>query len=126
LTVRKKQARPVLPEPEAPRTPTPSPWRPVKDGLLLSVRLTPKASRDEVGAVGDGPDGAHVAVKVRALPSDGEANAALARVVAKWLGLTQRNVTLAAGGKSRLKSLHLAGGPAELSALLQAKLAANK
>ena len=74
-----------------------------------------------MGEIGEGPDGPYIAVKVRALPSEGEANAALARVVAKWLGLAQRDVTLAAGGKSRLKTLHLSGEPATLAALLHVK-----
>lgn len=105
---------------EAP-PPAAKPWRPAKDGVLLSIRLTPKASRDVVGDTAEGPDGPYVAVKVRALPSEGEANAALVRVIAKWLGLAQRDVSLAAGGKSRLKTVHLAGDPAPLDGLLLAK-----
>ena len=98
------------------------PWRIAKDGIRLAVRLTPKASRDEVGGIAGGPDDRHLAVKVRALPSEGAANAALEKVIAKWLGLPQRDVSVAAGGKSRLKSLRLAGDAAELIGRLRARL----
>ena len=99
------------------------PWRIAKDGIRLAVRLTPKASRDEVGGIAGGPDDRHLAVKVRALPSEGAANAALEKLVAKWLGLPQRDVSVAAGGKSRLKSLHLSGDATELVDRLRARLA---
>jgi uncharacterized protein YggU (UPF0235/DUF167 family) len=72
-------------------------WRVSKNGLRLSIRLTPKSSRDEIGAMGQGPDGPHLAVWVRALPANGEANDALARLVAKWIGLAQRDVAVIAG-----------------------------
>jgi uncharacterized protein len=109
-------------------TPQLHPWRAVSDGVRLTVRLTPKASADVVGDVVAGPDGAHLAVpylavKVRALPADGAANAALEKLIAKWLGLAQRDVALAGGGKSRLKTLHLYGDPAELGERLAGKLA---
>ena len=98
------------------------PWRAVSDGVRLTVRLTPKASADAVGDVVAGPEGPYLTVKVRALPSDGAANAALEKLIAKWLGLAQRDVSLAGGGKSRLKTLHVSGDPADLGARLAALL----
>ena len=109
-----------------PSTPSPHPWRAVSDGVRLSVRLTPKASADVVGDVAIGPDGPHLAVKVRALPADGAANAALEKLIAKWLGLSQRHVSLISGPKSRLKTLHLCGDPAELGDRLAAKLGPSR
>ena len=97
-----------------PRRPCCRPWRAVGDGVRLTVRLTPKSSADAVGAIVESPEGPHLHVKVRALPADGAANAALEKLVAKWLGLAQRDVSLAGGSKSRLKTLHLSGDPAEL------------
>lgn len=107
--------------------PPPHPWRAVGDGVHLTVRLTPKASVDAVGNVVIGPDGPHLAVpylavKVRALPAEGAANAALEKLIAKWLGLAQRDVAVAGGGKSRLKTLHLCGDPAELCERLAEKI----
>jgi len=44
------------------------PWRCDDDGVRLFVHLTPKASRDHVGACVVGPNGAVLKVRVRALP----------------------------------------------------------
>jgi uncharacterized protein len=99
----------------------PFPWRAVGDGVRLTIRLTPKASSDAVGGIAQGPDGAHLDIRVRALPSDGAANTALGKLVAAWLGLAPRDVTLVAGAKSRLKTLHLAGDSNELSERLRSK-----
>ena len=55
-------------------------------GVLLAVRLTPRAARDAVDGTGALSDGRPVAlVRVRALPSEGAANAALVAVIAKRL-----------------------------------------
>ena len=54
---------------------------------MLSARLTPKASRDEVIGV-ESFDGAPVPkARVRALPEGGCANAALEKLIARWLGV---------------------------------------
>ena len=46
-----------------------SPLRPGKGGLLLTVRVTPKSSRDEVAGLHLASDGAvSLAVKVTAVP----------------------------------------------------------
>lgn len=103
-------------------TSPPPPWRAVADGVLVAVRLTPKSSSDAITGIAGGPDGAHLVAKVRALPSDGAANDALVKLMAKWIGLPQRDVTLAAGGKSRLKMLHLRGDSADLVRRLAEKL----
>ncbi len=84
------------------------------------VRLTPKSSRDEVTGIEPASDGPRLSVKVRAIPDQGEANAALLAVLAKWLGLPRARLELIAGSKSRLKAVAVAGVPAELDALLAA------
>ena len=95
------------------------PWRLAGDGVYLSVRLTPKASRDLIVGIGDDP---HLVVKVRALPSEGRRRR-VGEIVAQWLGVPPRDVVLARGGKSRLKTMHIAGDPERLADLLRAKLA---
>lgn len=50
-----------------------------------------------------------LAVRVRAQPREGEANAALERLVAKALGLAAARVSVARGGASRTKALELDG-----------------
>ena len=126
MTARTRGTRPPAASIGRPAAEAAVPWRPTDGGLRLSVRLTPKAARDAIGAIADGPDGLHLAVKVRALPSEGAANAALEKLIARWLGLPQRDVSLAAGGKSRLKSLHLTGDPGELAGRLRDKLGHTK
>ena len=56
--------------------------------------------------------------RVRALPADGEANAALIRLIAKAVGVPSRDVTLVAGATARLKRLAISGdGPTVIAAL---------
>lgn len=78
--------------------------------MILHVRLTPRARDDRVEGWGKDDGGRPVLlVKVRAQPIEGEANAALEKVVAKALGLNARAVRVARGGKSRLKALEIEG-----------------
>ncbi len=101
-------------------------WRESQAGLLLSVRLTPRGGRDGLDGVETLADGREVLkIRVRAAPSDGEANAALVAFLAKLLGLPRSRVTLVAGASARLKSVLLAGDSAKLLARLEAFLAAG-
>jgi hypothetical protein len=68
------------------------------------VRLTPKGGRDAIDGVEHLADGrSALKVRVRAAPSDGEANAALVRVIAKALRVPARQVSLVAGASARIK-----------------------
>jgi uncharacterized protein (TIGR00251 family) len=101
-------------------------WRESQTGLLLSVRLTPRGGRDGLDAVETLADGREVLkIRVRAAPSDGEANAALIAFLAKLLGLPRSRVTLVAGASARLKTVLLEGDSATLLARLEAFLAAG-
>jgi uncharacterized protein YggU (UPF0235/DUF167 family) len=85
-------------------------------GLVLSVRLTPRAGRDALDGVGVLSDGRAVAlVRVRALPSEGEANAALAVLLAKRLRVPKSAVTIAAGHSARVKQVRIVGDPDALA-----------
>ena len=54
------------------------PWVEAAQGVLITVRLTPRANRDAIDGVETLSDGRRVVkLRVRALPSEGEANAAL-------------------------------------------------
>lgn len=80
-----------LPEPEAIRA--------LVDGQgRLALRVTPGA-RVEAVTIEDG----QLAVKVRAKPSDGEANAAVLELVAKALRVPASRLTLLKGATSREK-----------------------
>jgi len=96
------------------------PWRVAPSGLLLAVRVTPKGGRDAIDGIADLADGTCVLkVRVRAAPSEGEANAALLRVVAGALGVPLRAVSLVAGGRGRVKRLQIDGEGAGLAAALE-------
>jgi uncharacterized protein (TIGR00251 family) len=72
--------------------------------------LTPKAGKDEISGIVQLSDGRTVlAVRVKALPQDGKANAALLRLFSRALGLPLNAVKLEAGATSRLKTLSLRG-----------------
>lgn len=76
---------------------------------LLSVRVTPRSGRDEiVGWQGD-----ELRVRLRAPPVEGQANAALRRLLAKRLGVPAAHVELVTGGTARVKRLRIAGLTAE-------------
>ncbi len=91
------------------------------DGADLFVRLTPKSSRDALEGVETTADGAaHVRGRVRAVPEKGAANTALERLLARALGVPAGSVSVVAGGTSRLKTVRIAGNPADLARLLDA------
>jgi hypothetical protein len=98
------------------------PWRLAPDGLLLTVRVTPKGGRDAIDGIADLADGTCVLkVRVRSAASDGEANAALLRLMAGALGVPARDVSLLAGDRARIKRLRIGGdGPALAAALEKA------
>ena len=87
---------------------------------MAHFRLTPKACKDAVDGLVDTTDGVAFQARVRALPEDGAANKALEELVARWLGVPKRSVSLVTGGKSRLKSLRIDGDPMALDRMLQA------
>lgn len=102
------------------RAPVRTPWLASSDGIVLSVRLTPRGGRDAVENVEQLADGRSVLkVRVRAAASEGEANAALVKLVAKTLGVAARDVSLVAGATARLKRLKVVGAATTLAAALE-------
>jgi uncharacterized protein YggU (UPF0235/DUF167 family) len=99
------------------------PWRVSARGVVLALRLTPKSSRDEIEGVATHDDMPVLKARVRALPDKGEANTALEKLIARWLGVPRSKVALLAGGKSRLKSVVVEGEAAELAEMLESRLA---
>jgi uncharacterized protein len=96
------------------------PWVPEAGGVTLAVRLTPKGGRDTIDGVERLADSRSVLkVRVRAAPSEGEANEALIRLIAKALGVPRRDVALTAGATSRIKRLFISGDGAALAAKLE-------
>jgi uncharacterized protein len=102
------------------------PLRATATGIVLQVRLTPKSSRDAVDGVENRGEATVLKARVRAVPEDGKANAALESVLATWLGVARRSVEVTAGGKSRLKTVTVTGDAGALAAAVTAKLAGMK
>ena len=71
----------------------------------IRVRLQPRASDSRITGVKDGV----VQVRVTAPPVDGEANAALIKLVAKKLGVAKSKVRIRKGETSRDKVLEVQG-----------------
>ena len=100
------------------------PWVAAADGLTLAVRLTPKGGRDAIDGIEMLADGrAVLKVRVRAAPSDGEAKAALIRLLADKLDIAPRQVSLTAGASARLKRVRIEGDGAALAGALKDILA---
>ena len=84
----------------------------------LSVRVQPNASADRIGDwESDAAGRSYLKVRVRAVPEDGKANAAVEKLVAKWLGLPKSAVRVVTGARNRLKGLEI-DGPPELAVKL--------
>ena len=97
-----------------------SPLAAAADGVRLAVRLTARARRERVeGVVSD-----MLKVCVTAPPADNEANEALLRLLAAHLRLPRRSLSIAAGAKSRNKTVLVAGDPEMLTRRLAAAIAA--
>jgi uncharacterized protein (TIGR00251 family) len=95
------------------------------DGILLAVRLTPKADRDAVEGVAAASDGSvHLKARVRAVPENGAANKALVALLAKWAGVPKSDIGIVAGTASRLKTVLLRGDPEKLTVKLDGLCAA--
>ena len=85
-------------------------WVQAGDDLLLSVRLTPGASGDQVGGVWTDERGARwLSARVRAVPEKGRANDAIIALLGKWLGWPKGAILLESGGTNRLKRLQIMG-----------------
>ena len=99
---------------------TSRPWTLDADGIVVAVRLTPKGGRDSIDGIDTLADGNMVLkARVRAAPSEGEANAALCRLLAKALGVPPRQVDIVGGATSRLKRVKVTGDPQALGAALE-------
>ena len=84
------------------------------------MRVTPKGGRAAIEGIADLSDGTCVLkVRVRAAASEGEANAAMARLLAAALGVPARDVALVAGGRARVKRLKIGGTAGMLAAALE-------
>ena len=96
------------------------PWTAAADGVFVDVRLTPRGGRDAIEGIENRADGRTVLkARVRAAPSEGEANDALCRLLARALGIPPRDVTIAAGATARIKRVLVKGQASAIAAALR-------
>ena len=79
--------------------------RETSDGVFLSVKLQPRASKNGIGE----PLGDELKIKVTAPPVDAAANEALVELLAEKLDCARNRVEIIRGHKSRHKILKLHG-----------------
>ncbi len=79
-----------------------------RSALTLTLRVTPRASRDAL-SIEEG----QLRVRLRAAPVDGAANAALIALLAERLGLPRRAFTIIQGETARVKRIAIAGVTAD-------------
>jgi len=94
--------------------------RRTNSGVMLTVRLTPKSARDEIVGVETFGEETVLKARVRALPDDGRANAALEKLIARWLKVPASSVSVVQGSKSRLKQVKIDGDPDALASAIAA------
>ncbi|MDF1769089.1 DUF167 family protein [Maricaulis sp.] len=98
------------------------------DAVTLHVRLTPNASRDDVEAWRtDAAGRGHLTARVRAIPENGKANAALIALLAKQLSIPKRDIDVIRGATSRLKTVRIAAeGPVQARLVAQLEAFADE
>ena len=79
--------------------------RAVSGGVMLAVRVIPRASRTTLA----GTRGEAILIRLAAPPVDDAANEALIQFLASLLDVPRRNVTIQSGGHSRSKGVHVSG-----------------
>jgi hypothetical protein len=95
----------------------------VAGGFTLRVRVKPRASRDGVDGVREGA----LVVRLTAPPVEGEANAALGRVLGRALDIAPSAVRILRGASGRDKLIAVAGvSAAGARARLEAALAGDR
>ncbi|HEV7324196.1 MAG TPA: DUF167 family protein [Bosea sp. (in: a-proteobacteria)] len=98
-------------------------WSVTPDGLAIAIRLTPRGGRDGLDGIEVLADGRQLLkARVRAAPSEGEANAALIALLAKELSVSRSQIALTAGASARLKRILILGEGEALAARLQKRL----
>ena len=76
---------------------------PLSDGVIISVRIVPRASKNElVGFMGDA-----VKLRVCAPPVDGKANEAVVGFLSELLSVPRSRISIRTGAKGRQKQVRV-------------------
>ncbi len=73
-------------------------------GTVLELRVTPKASRNEIRE-----EEGQIRVYVTTVPENGKANEAVVKLLSKALGVPKSRLTLVRGATSRDKAFRIEG-----------------
>jgi uncharacterized protein (TIGR00251 family) len=76
-----------------------------RDGVRFTVRVTPRASRNEIAGSQEGV----LRVRLCAPPVEGAANKALVELLSDTLRVPRRDIEIATGHASRHKVVHVQG-----------------
>jgi uncharacterized protein (TIGR00251 family) len=82
---------------------------PMPDGVILSVRIIPRARKTEIS----GTRGGALLVRVNAPPVEGAANAALVELLASRLKIPRHAIQIRGGEHARVKRVAIAGVTAD-------------
>lgn len=97
------------------------PVRSTETGCLLTVRVTPNASRDAIEGLGTDASGrSFLKVRVRAVPENGAANKVVCKVLAKRFGVSKSSIHVSSGETSRIKAIHVSLSEQEVTDILAA------
>ncbi|MCF2514415.1 DUF167 domain-containing protein [Sphingomonas sp. G124] len=84
-------------------------------GCAIAIRVTTRSSKPGIGDWRKDADGREeLEIRVSAAPTDGEANAAVIKLLAKKLGIPRSSIEIVSGESSRHKRIALAIDEAEL------------
>jgi uncharacterized protein (TIGR00251 family) len=82
--------------------------------LTLDIKVTPRASRNEIVGIRDGV----LAIRVTAAPVDDAANRAAVKLIAKQVGVAPSRIRIARGARGRRKRIEIDGaGPEVLKSI---------
>lgn len=96
-------------------------FTPVAGGVTFLVRVTARGRTDAIEGWSLLLDGREaLSIRVRAIPSDGRANEAVAELLASRLDVPRSKLTLLRGASARLKTFRIAGDPEALTRQLGA------
>lgn len=93
----------------------PCSWAAIGDdgACTLRVKAVPGAKRDEISGVWGEGEQARLKIRVSAPPEGGKANKAICTLIARSLGVRQRDVAVVSGQTNPEKTLRIEGVDAE-------------
>ncbi len=84
-------------------------WHPRPDGVVIAVKVQPRARRTGVLGVVASAGGPRLRIGVNEPPEDGKANKAVRAALAKAVGVPRGSVEIISGATSREKTILISG-----------------